>query len=394
MSNLLRGAWILPLLAGCSTPGADVEAGRETGACIEDACFDGLACLSDLCVGPDADDDDGESPVSTAGSASGASTSGSADESGGSSPTSTPDPTIPDPSDGDSSSSEPGDTSGQPSDDSSSEGTPIECDPPTHEACDGTGNAFRAIGVNCPGEPQFEVTSTGSAAAVGVRNGFGETNTWDATEGSRFAVIGSGFTTDLDSEAPDTDTDLSPTHCNDDLGAEYDVGVLPTPLDETTASIAANWSANGAFDYTELRLAGDAPGGATSIAFDFAFFSAEYPGYSDSEFADMFVAWLESESWTGNLAFDDAGEAITQRSELVSLRDDMDMLPELAGTCMRGHAASPWLRTTAPLQQGEELTLAFAIFDMADSIVDSYAFVDNVTFGCEDVADPATAPVE
>lgn len=387
MSNLLRGAWILPLLAGCSTPGADVEAGRETGACIEDGCFDGLTCLSDVCVAPDADDDDGTSPVSTAGSASGASTTGSADETGGSSPT---DPTVPDPSDDDSSS--------DPSDDSSSGGEPEkpgECDPPQHEACDQqTGNAFRAMGLNCEGELQFDVTTTGSPAALGVRRGLGDTDTWDATEGSRFAVISSGFTTELDSAPPATDTDQAPTHCNDDLGAEHDVGMLPSPLDETAASIAPRWAPSGAFDYTELRFAGEVPGGATSVAFDFAFLSAEYPFYFGSEFADMFVAWLESESWTGNLAFDDTGEAITQNSALVSLHDDMDALASLAGTCMQGHAASPWLRTTAPLQPGEEITLAFAIFDMADSIVDSYAFVDNVRFGCADVAEPATALVE
>ena len=374
MSNLLRGAWILPLLAGCSTPGADVEAGRETGACIEDACFDGLACLSDVCVASDDDDDDddGPNPMTTAGSAS---TTGPSDESGGSS--------TPGPSD-----------SGEPNDDSSDEGPPAQCDRPPHEACDGSADAFRALGINCPGEPQFDVASTGSAAAIGVRTGFGETNDWNATEGSRFAVIGSGFLTDLDSEPPATDLDASPTHCSDDLGAEHDVGMLPAPLDQTSMSIAPRWAPSGAFDYTELRFAGEAPGGATSIAFDFAFLSAEYPYYYGSEFADMFVAWLESESWTGNLAYDDTGEAITQNSALVSLRDDADMLPALAGTCMQGHAASPWLRTTAPLQPGEELTLAFAIFDMADSIVDSYAFVDNVRFGCDDVADPATVPVE
>jgi hypothetical protein len=274
-------------------------------------------------------------------------------------------------------------------------GPPQECDPPEHTACDGAGGSFRAIGLNCAGEPQFEVATTGSAGAIAVRSGFGAEDAWAPTEGSRFAVIGTGFTTDLDSETPEGDSPLSPTHCSDDLGAEYDVGVsLPAPLDETEASIAANWSGSGAYDYTELRVEGDAPGGATSITFDFAFFSAEYPGYVDGAFADMFVAWLESESWTGNLAFDDAGEAITLGSELVALHDDMFTTPELAGTCMRGHAASPWLRTTAPLAQGEPLTLVFAIFDMADSIVDSYAFIDNVAFGCDTPAAPSTTTLE
>lgn len=50
----------LLLLSACSSSGADGEAGFETGPCVEGGCFDGLQCLSDLCVeGEDVDDDDG-----------------------------------------------------------------------------------------------------------------------------------------------------------------------------------------------------------------------------------------------------------------------------------------------------------------------------------------------
>jgi hypothetical protein len=413
MSTLVSRALLLSLVSGCSAPGLDMEAGRETGACIDGGCFDDLECLSDVCVAPDEGTDGGSSPGTTPGSATGgsASTSGSDDgpsPTDGSASASDPSASASDPS---ASASDPSASASDPSasasvgDDSTSggeessegeEGPPAECDAPAHAACDAmASNAFRAMGVNCQGEPQLEVATNGSAAAIGVRAGFGDTEAWDATEGSRFAVIGTGFTTDLDNAAPDTDLPMSPTHCSDDLGAEYDVGVaLPSPLDETAESIAANWAASGAFDYTELRIAGEPPGSATSLSFDFAFFSAEYPGYADSQFNDMFVAWVESESWTGNITFDDAGEAITQKSELVSLRDDMGDDPSLAGTCMRGHTGSPWLRTTAPLPQGEEVTVVFAIFDLADSIVDSYAFLDNVSFGCEDVDEPVTAAVE
>lgn len=402
MSNLARRACLLGFVAGCSTPGLDAEAGRETGACIEGLCFDGLECLSDRCVADE--ETEGEpSPDTSMGSASGGSASGGS-ASGGSDPSgSGSDPSGSDPSGSGS------DPSGSASMTTSDDGTTgdgesdggesaprAECEPPAHAPCDAmASNAFRAIGVNCQGEPQLEVSTTGNAAAIGVRAGLGNTDTWDATEGMRFAVIGTGFTTDLDNPAPDADSPMSPTHCSDDLGAEFDVGIaLPSPLDETASSIAPNWSAGGAFDYTELRIEGTPPGGATSLAFDFAFFSSEYPAYADSQFNDMFVAWLESESWTGSLAFDDAGEAITQKSELVALRDDTADAAALAGTCMRGHAASPWLRTTAPLAQGEDVILVFAIFDLADSIVDSYAFLDNVTFGCEDVDEPMTTAVE
>jgi hypothetical protein len=49
----------------CVEP-SEVEAGRETGACLDGECFDGLECLSNLCVGPDADPGDTESdPMTT-----------------------------------------------------------------------------------------------------------------------------------------------------------------------------------------------------------------------------------------------------------------------------------------------------------------------------------------
>jgi hypothetical protein len=58
MSSRVISAAML-LLVACSTA-ADGNAGFETGPCVEGSCFDGLECLSDLCVEPeDVDDDDG-----------------------------------------------------------------------------------------------------------------------------------------------------------------------------------------------------------------------------------------------------------------------------------------------------------------------------------------------
>lgn len=437
----------LLLATGCSTSALNGEAGKETGACIEGSCFDGLECLSDLCVGSGdtdadddgpADDDDGPGPSTTAAPTTGQ-TSDGPDSSNPSDPTLDPsdptsdpsdptsDPSDPtsDPSDPTSDPSDPtsdpsdgssttDDSSGEESstgDDSDSDTTGmIECDPPMHDACDDTGGAFAALGINCVGEPQFNATAAGTAAAIGVRSSFGSTGNWNPTEGDLFAVIGTGFTADLDMAQPPGDPNTSPTHCSDDLGAEHDFGsVLPSPLTHIAANgdctnnpgligtgdcsgsmeapFIAGTSAN---DYTELRIEGTTPGGARSVSFDFAFFSTEFPAFVDSNFNDMFVAWVESESWTGNVALDPDGEVISAASSAMDVLDPDVTNPDLAGTCMEGHGGSNWRRTAAPLSAGDDFTLVFAIFDMSDSIFDSYAFVDNVSFGCQDLDEPET----
>jgi hypothetical protein len=133
------------------------------------------------------------------------------------------------------------------------------------------------------------------------------------------------------------------------------------------------------------------PHTATSIEYSFAFFSTEYPIYYGSEYNDLFVGWLESEQWTGNVSFDAQGAPISLNAGFLDFRDDDATLPELAGTCMSGHAGTKWLSTTAPVTGGEEILLVLAIFDLSDSQLDSYVFVDDVHFGCEG-GPPETTP--
>jgi hypothetical protein len=107
----------------------------------------------------------------------------------------------------------------------------------------------------------------------------------------------------------------------------------------------------------------------------------------------MYVGWLESERWTGNVSFDGSGNPISLNASFLDFRDDASNLPELAGTCMRGHAATTWLTTTAPVTPGEEITVVFAIFDLSDSILDSYVLLDNFQWGCVGTDKPETIPV-
>lgn len=254
------------------------------------------------------------------------------------------------------------------------------------------------------------VTTKGSAAAVGVRAGFGGTSEWDPIEGARYLVLGTGDVADLD-VAFDPMSAGPYMACNRDLGAEFDPGAsLPAPLaidpvagncehdptlvgtGDCSKSIFDQFTQGGsANDYTEARIRGRVPQGVTSIGYAFAFFSTEYPIYYGTEYNDLFVGWLESESWTGNVSFDGDGAPISLNAGFLDFKDDAAAMPELAGTCMSGHAGTKWLSTTAPVTAGEELLLVLAIFDLSDSQLDSYVFVDDVHFGCEG-GPPETIP--
>lgn len=291
-------------------------------------------------------------------------------------------------------------------------GTECECTIPEHQPCDGaTGDPFRAMGLGCPGELAVQSTVTGPAGAIGVRSSFGSNGTFAPREGQSYAVIGSGFVTDLDFETPGGDSNVDPLHCNDDLGGQWDVGgTLPPPLQiggvagdcttdpvlvgtgDCSNTIADQFNqGSSANDYVELRFELDVPVDVVSLSYDFAFFSTEYPYYFNSAFNDMYVGWLESEAWTGNISFDAMGNPISLNAGFLDYRDDAGNLPEFQGTCMRQHAGTGWLSTSAGVNPGEHITVAFGIFDLSDSILDSYVFLDNFQWGCEPGA-PVTTP--
>jgi hypothetical protein len=284
-----------------------------------------------------------------------------------------------------------------------------ECTIPEHVPCDaGTNDLFRAIGLNCPGELQVNGTTSGPATARGIRSGFGSTNVFDPREGTVYAVIGSGLVGDLNTPTPNGDSNINPTHCNDDLGNYDPGGSLPAPL--SVQDVGGDCTANPALigsgdcsntiegqfsqgvsanDYVELRFNVQVPPDIVSFSYDFAFSSTEYPYYYGSEFNDMYVGWLQSELWTGNISFDGSGNPISLNAGFLEFTDND---PELAGTCMRQHAATGWLTTTAGVTGGEMITVVFGIFDLSDSILDSYVFLDNFEWGCEPTGGPVTEP--
>ncbi|HLT39947.1 MAG TPA: hypothetical protein VK034_26885, partial [Enhygromyxa sp.] len=104
--------------------------------------------------------------------------------------------------------------------------------------------------------------------------------------------------------------------------------------------------------------------------------------------------------WTGNVSYDEQHRPVSLNSSFLEYRDgnaNNDPVcqngctaPELHGTCMQGHAGTAWLRTTAAVVPGETITVVFAVFDVGDSVLDSFVFLDNFRWGCDGGGAPST----
>jgi hypothetical protein len=275
-----------------------------------------------------------------------------------------------------------------------------------------TEDPLEAIGLNCPGEPQVNGSIDAAPVATGLRSGFGANATFDPREGSVYLVLSTGDISELDDETPQGDQNMNPMYCNTDVG-NYDPGdTLPAPLDPSNVgnmdciedptlvgtgdrsnSIQGQFEQGGsAEDYAELRFSTTVPMDVEAFQFDFAFFSVEWPFYEGSEYNDLFVGWLESETWTGNISFDAMGNPISLNASFFQLKDNGGNLPEFDGTCMRKHGGSGWLSTAATVTPSEDITMVFAIFDLSDSILDSFVFIDNWQWGCVPTGGPVTEP--
>ena len=286
--------------------------------------------------------------------------------------------------------------------------SPVQCD-------DEDDDPFHAIGLNCPGGPQVEGSYNGDPLSMHVHEG--EIGTYvpapfPPREGDKILIISSGIAADL----------LMPGfYASSDVNGTVDNGsALPAPMSSMSVSatedcadnpglvgtgdcsntIEDQWNqGSGAYDYNELRMSVVVPANTTGFSYDLAMFSTEYPNYYQSSFNDMYVAWLESESWTGNISFDEMGNPISLNAGFLDYKDAPNPYdcpapcnaPELAGTAMMGHAGTKWLTTSAPVTPGETIELIFGVFDLSDPILDTVVILDNWLWNC-DGGPPVTVP--
>ena len=110
--------------------------------------------------------------------------------------------------------------------------------------------------------------------------------------------------------------------------------------------------------------------------------TSEYPSFIGPNYNDMFVIWLKSERWTGNIALDAQGGAVSVDAVTLEYMDDNTDLPEFEGTCMVGHGATKWLTAHGPVAPGEDVTVVVAIWDGGDALLDAFALVDGFRWSC------------
>ena len=293
-------------------------------------------------------------------------------------------------------------------------GSGSECGLEPHVPCDaGASDPFQAMGLNCPGEGGLQVageTTYADPLGLTILSSFGEGDTYLPTEGSSYAVLSTGEVAQL-FDAPDSPGDAA-FHCNSWLPADgMDTTSFPPPIvknevagdclqdpglvgtGDCSNTIKDQFDQSGfKYDYQELRLSATVPEGASSLSFDVAFMTKEYPIWLDKPYNDMFIAWLESSAWTGNISFDPNGEALSLNAAFFEFFDEAGDLPQFSGTCMRYSAGTPWLTTSVSVVAGETIELVFAVFDVEDVNWDSVVLLDNVRWGCDEIGEPVTEP--
>jgi hypothetical protein len=305
---------------------------------------------------------------------------------------------------------------------------PEACEAPTMRSCDAfDGDPWHALGLECPGGNAIDGSFVGDPTALIVHHGMlGTSGVYAPREGERFVILSTGAAgqlalTPAQLAAADPACSMAPMACPSTSHGGSSLTVLPLPIDvrrvsddgtdcsdnadlvgtgDCSNTLYDEWlEGQSAADYVELRMTTVVPDRIDGFAYDFAFFSAEYPSLKEhgASHNDMYVAWLDSERWTGNISFDESGNPITSNGVFLDYRDGPTTgcpgcdAPELAGFAMEGHAGTKWLATTAPVRPGEKMTLVFAIFDMRDGLYDSAVILDHFQWTCSGAA-PFTAP--
>ena len=132
-------------------------------------------------------------------------------------------------------------------------------------------------------------------------------------------------------------------------------------------------------DLAQLQVDLTAPTGATCVAFDFAFFSEEFPEFVGSSFNDAFTAEMGQTdlSIVGNQVVAPFNFAFDTEGNVISVNTVFGFT---LGTGTTYDGVTPLLTAQAPIEidiNTNQVHLFFTIQDLGDSIYDSAVFLDN-----------------
>ncbi len=160
-------------------------------------------------------------------------------------------------------------------------------------------------------------------------------------------------------------------------------------------------------DGVALELKIRTPSNAQSFSYQQNFFTQEYPVYICDRYNDFFVTMLDpipDGLADGNIAFDQDTNPISVNNSLLQVCEPGNHKGKtftcplgsdsLEGTGFKGHAATGWLTTSAPVKGGSEITLRFAIWDSGDGALDSTVLLDDFKFSVDGAETAQTKPSE
>jgi len=178
-------------------------------------------------------------------------------------------------------------------------------------------------------------------------------------------------------------------------------GTAPAGFPQDVPACAGSSDIN---DDVALSVTVRAPSNATGFVFDFTFFTFEYPEWVCTLHNDQFIALVEPAppgSINGNIAFDAQANPVSVNIGLFEVCSGCAQgTGALLGTGfdvwdggVSDAGATGWLRTTAPVTPGSELTIRFAIWDAGDTAWDSTVLIDNFQWLTDDDVTVSTKPV-
>ena len=192
------------------------------------------------------------------------------------------------------------------------------------------------------------------------------------------------------------------------------VGAAPPGYPKVAVGCAVDKKVN---DVATLKLTIKVPNNAKGFAFDFNFYSGEWPEFVCTKFNDAFVAYLSSQGFNSgapdNVSFDAKGNPVSVNNGFfdrcspanatVACLSPMKSKAACAGgnaglqgtgfyspgsNCGQsdsGGGATGWLTTKAPVQPGETLTIEFMVWDTGDQAYDSSVLLANWAWQASEV---------
>ncbi len=243
---------------------------------------------------------------------------------------------------------------------------------------DGTGYAG-AIGL-CDSSLVSASLTRPSNSSTDIATSYGTNNT--AREGQHLAVLSTG------GSAPGSEKIFS--------GGWGSSSSHPLPQGDPQDNCGSA-DPTSVSDLVSFRVNLKVPFNAQAIAFDFSFFTAEFPSFVCTEFDDTFLAILTDQTGKQNISFDENGNPATINAGFFDVCPVSATFPqcmgdaELNGINFSGEGGGTgWLKTVAPVVPGSAITIDFTIFDEGDDIYDSIAILDNFRWLAESVDGPVT----